>query len=386
MTTWRWRIHLVLRALAYRRGRTLLLLAVLAMASSLATSLGVVSLNMEKRVAEEVRRYGANLVVVAANSPMSVGSGGLSFGVISEPAYLEQQRVEEAIARSGLQLERSFHLAGTLRLGGADLPAEGVDFADIRRLFPWWQLQGGWPGAGESLVGTTLAARHGIKVGSTIELGSAGRMVRTKVAGIVTSGGDEDGLLYLPLGEMQGLLGQPGKLTLVRLLVAAGGERVREAKSRLVPLLSGAEVKEVRQVARTSEALLAKVKLLMALVTVVVLISAASSVTGTMSSSILERGREIGLLKAMGGSRRGVMLLFGGEALLLGLAGGGVGYLIGSGIAAFVMGAVFAAPVEFIPILPLVAVGVGLLLAAMGSAGPLLSVYRLDPVRSLRGE
>lgn len=364
----------------------MLLLAILAMASSLATALGIVSLGMEKRVAEEVRRYGANLVIVAENARVTIGSGGLNFGLIGEPVYLDQQLVEEGVRRSGVAAERSLHLAGTLRLGIADLPAEGVDFADIRKLFPWWQLHGGWPGEGESLVGSELAARHGIKVGSTMELGSGDRAMRTRVAGIVTSGGEEDGIVYLPLGTMQHLLGEPGKLTLVRLLVTAGGARLQEAQKRLAPLLGGAAVKEVRQVARTSEALLAKVKLLMALVTVVVLISACSSVTGTMGSTILDRSREIGLLKAMGGSRRGVMLLFGGEALLLGIAGGVAGYLIGSGIAVFVMRTVFSAPAEFIPLLLPVSLAVGLILAVVGSAGPLISVYRLDPVRSLRGE
>ena len=52
----RWLLHIILRALAHRRGRTALLLAVLAMASSLATALGIVSSSMEKRVAEVVRK------------------------------------------------------------------------------------------------------------------------------------------------------------------------------------------------------------------------------------------------------------------------------------------------------------------------------------------
>lgn len=386
MTNWRWRLHLLVRSLLYRRGRTLLLLAVLSMASSLATALGIVSASMEKRVAEEVRRYGANLVVVPEHSRVTVGSGGLNFGMVGEPSYLDQQVVEDALRRSGLVLDRSLHLGGTLRLGGADIPAEGVDFSEIRKLFPWWQIQGGWPGDGEVLVGSELAARNGIRVGSSIELGSGGRRVKPRVSGIITSGGEEDGIVYLPLPVMQQLVGQPGRVTLVRLLVTAGGERLQEAGRRLTPLFGGAVVKEVRQVARTSESLLAKVRLLMTLVTAVVLISACSSVTGTMSTTILERSREIGLLKAMGGSRRSILLLFGGESLLLGIVGGVAGYLVGSAIAAFVLQTVFDASAEFMPMVLLASLVVGLFLASIGSAGPLISVYRLDPVRSLRGE
>ena len=85
------------------------------MASSLATALGVVSFSMEKRVAEEVRKYGANLVIIPETARLNVGSGGLNFGEISEPAYLEQRQVEDVLARSGLKAEKSFHLRGALR-------------------------------------------------------------------------------------------------------------------------------------------------------------------------------------------------------------------------------------------------------------------------------
>src|SRR5476649_2232286 len=98
----RWLLQLILRALAHRRGRTALLLAVLAMASSLATSLGIVSFFMGKQVAEEVRKYGANLVIIPESARLDVGSGGLNFGVIAEPAYLKQREVEDILARSGL--------------------------------------------------------------------------------------------------------------------------------------------------------------------------------------------------------------------------------------------------------------------------------------------
>jgi len=144
----RWLLQLVLRALAHRKGRTVLLLAVLAMASSLATALCIVSYSMEKRVAEEVRKYGANLIIIPESARLDVGSGGLNFGVIMEPAYLQQRQVEDTLARSGLKAERSFHLRGALHWKDADLMVEGVNFSDIRRLFPWWQLKGNWPAAG----------------------------------------------------------------------------------------------------------------------------------------------------------------------------------------------------------------------------------------------
>jgi len=377
---------MLLKALAHRTGRTLLLLAVLAMASSLATALGIVSVSMEKRVAEEVRKYGANMIVIPGAARMDVGSGGLNFGSIAEPAYLKQSAVEDALAKSGLKAERSFHLRGALHYKNSDLMVEGVNFADIRRLFPWWQLKGGWPAAGEAVLGSDLAATLKLKPGDTLELEGKTQAVRLRVSGTVSSGGEEDGTLFMALPELQQALGLPGELSLVRLMVTAGGGSLKDSAAALQRLLPEAKVSEVRQTARTSEGLLAKVKLLMILVTAVVLVSAGSSVTGTMSTTVLERGKEIGLMKAMGATRWEVLLIFCGEAALLGVFGGVAGYLLGSGIAQFITKTVFASSAEFIPWICLVSFGVSLFLALLGSVGPMVSVFKLDPVRSLRGE
>jgi putative ABC transport system permease protein len=382
----RWLFHLVVRALAYRKGRTALLLAVLAMASSLATALGIVSFSMEKRVAEEVRKYGANLVIIPETARMNVGSGGLNFGEISEPAYLEQRWVEEVLAKSGLKAEKSFHLRGALRFRKGDIMAEGVDFAEIRRLFPWWQIKGAWPTAGEAVLGSDLATRYGLKTGDTMELDGPKQTVRLRISGTIATGGEEDGLLFAALPELQRVLGLDGRLTTVRLLVTAEGKSLGQKATALQALFPGAKVSEVRQIARTSEGLLAKVKLLMILVTAVVLISAGSSVTGTMSTTVLERSKEIGLMKAMGGTRWEVLMIFSAEAASLGFLGGVAGYLLGSAIAQFITKTVFSASSEFIPWFIGVSVGVSLFLALLGSLGPMFSVFKLDPVRSLRGE
>jgi len=382
----RWLFQLVLRALAHRKGRTALLLAVLAMASSLATALGIVSYSMEKRVAEEVRKYGANLIISPESARLDVGSGGLNFGVITEPAYLQQRKVEDTLAQSGLKAEHSFHLRGALHWKDADLMVEGVNFSDIRRLFPWWQLKGDWPAAGEAVVGTDLAARLKFKPGDTLELVGKAQTVRLRISGTVSSGGEEDGLLFLALPELQQALALDGQLSLVRLMVTAGDDSLKKSAAALQLLLPSAKVNEVRQTARTSEGLLAKVKLLMFMVTAVVLVSAGSSVAGTMSTTVLERGKEIGLMKAMGGTRWEVMLIFCGEAAMLGILGGFAGYLFGSTIAQFITRTVFSASAEFIPWFAGISLAVSLFLALLGSIGPMISVFKLDPVRSLRGE
>lgn len=386
MTRRRWLAHIVFRALTHRGGRTLLLLAVLTLASSLATALGIVSASMRARVAEETKKYGANLVIVPESARVEVGSGALRFGAVGEPAYLSQDQVAAALARSGVKGEYSFHLKGALTLQGVEIPCEGVDFAQMRRLSPWWQIAGNWPRPGEVLAGSDLTPRHHIHLGDHFEFAGGKGVLRARVAGLVTTGGEEDEILFVDLKELQQQMGRPGQVSQVRLLADPGRGSLKEQAALLQRFLPGAAVKELRQVGRTSEELLGKVQLLMLLVTVVVLVTAGSSVAGTMSTTVLERGKEIGLLKAMGGSRWDLLKIFSAEALLLGGGAGVTGFLFGSLIAQFVAHTVFAASAPLAPVFFLVSLGVSLSLALAGSLGPLLSVFRLDPVESLRGE
>jgi putative ABC transport system permease protein len=382
-----WFLRIVGRSLLFRKGRSLLLLAVVAMAASLVTALAIVTDTIGQRVAAEVRQYGANLVILPQAARLDVGSGGFSFGSITEAAYLRRDEVAQALALHRAEIaDYSVHLHGLLQRGTVDLPAEGVDFAEIRRLFPWWQLEGEWPDGDGAVVGTDLAASLSLRVGAHITVGGPVGATTLRVRGVVATGGEEDRLLFVPIGQMQVLLGRPGDISQARLVAVTGRERLERVAGRLQADLPRARVLEVRRVARTSEGLLRKVQLLMLLVTVMVLGASGGSVSSTMSTTVLERGKEIGLQKAIGGSRRAVVALFAAEAAAFGLLGGIVGYLLGVGFAQVVARTVFATGGAFAPqFLPL-SMGVGLALTLVGSLGPLTAVFKLDPVRSLRGE
>ena len=384
-----WLVHVVLASLRFRPGRTLLLLAVIAMASSLAVALGTVTFSMERRIAEEVRRYGANLLLMPDTARMDLGSGGLAFGSLTEPAYLDTADVERLLADLGGRVrDHSLHLRVTLLLEHAEVPAEGVRFNEVRRMLPWWEPVGSWPvREDEVIIGAGLARRFKLAPGARIELaGPAGGPAAMTVAGVVSTGGEEDGLLFLDLGRIQAISGLGGRVTQVRLMAETGGGTLPAVAAALEQRLPGTRTREVRQITHTSATLLKKVQLLMGLVTAVVLAASAASVTGTMSTTILERGREIGLVKAMGATRRGVMLLFAAEACVLGLAGGLAGWAAGVIIAEAVSQSVFAVSSGFTLLAVPVSLATGLLIAFAGSVGPLLSVYRLDPVQSLKGE
>jgi hypothetical protein len=120
-------------------------------------------------------------------------------------------------------------------------------------------------------------------------------------------------------------------------------------------------------------------------------------IANTMVMAVLERTREIGVLKALGARDRDVRRIFLAEATAIGMTGGGLGVLFGWGIglglnalASYVMAeqlsgksiALFYVP----PLLALLAIGISTFVAAIAGLYPAWRAARLDPVESLRME
>jgi putative ABC transport system permease protein len=101
---------------------------------------------------------------------------------------------------------------------------------------------------------------------------------------------------------------------------------------------------------------------------------------------VLERRGEIGLMKALGASRRAVSSFFVAEQLLLALVGGVLGFVLGIILArALGVGIFGAAPAMRWILLPIVLV-LAAVVSLLGSLLPLGRASRVDPAPVLRGE
>jgi putative ABC transport system permease protein len=83
---------------------------------------------------------------------------------------------------------------------------------------------------------------------------------------------------------------------------------------------------------RSFEDLLGKMRVALLGLALVALLLACLGIANTMYTAVLERTKEIGVLKALGARRRDVLLIFVAEAAFIGLAGGLVGVLIAVGL------------------------------------------------------
>jgi putative ABC transport system permease protein len=147
------------------------------------------------------------------------------------------------------------------------------------------------------------------------------------------------------------------------------------------------EASALRRLTGAARELLGRLRALLTAVTVFALITASLCTMSTLTDLVLERRREIALLKSLGARRGDVVLLFLTEAALLGLAGGLAGFAIGA-VAAQVVGAsVFhtAIRIDFARVLP-EALALAILVTLVSSLPPVRYALALDPARALRGE
>jgi putative ABC transport system permease protein len=103
-----------------------------------------------------------------------------------------------------------------------------------------------------------------------------------------------------------------------------------------------------------------------------------------MLVSVTERTREIGIRKAIGATRRSILLQFLFESSAICVLGGGVGIVLAAIVAAILNATVMPASLS-LPIL-LIAVLVSLAVGVIAGVAPAYRGARLDPIEALRYE
>jgi putative ABC transport system permease protein len=129
-----------------------------------------------------------------------------------------------------------------------------------------------------------------------------------------------------------------------------------------------------------------KIQNMMFLITIVALIASALGVMTTMITSVIERQKEIGLMKSIGAENKRIITLFLSEATIIGVIGGILGYLIGIILAQFIGLSVFKMSItprfEVIPIVIMISFGIVLLASIL----PVRRAVKVEPAIVLRGE
>ncbi len=105
-----------------------------------------------------------------------------------------------------------------------------------------------------------------------------------------------------------------------------------------------------------------------------------------MTIAVRERTPEIGLLRAVGARRRGILRIFLGEAILLAALGGALGLALGAGGALLLGWLVPALPVQIAPLYVVLAEAVAILIGLIAGVLPARKASAMEPLEALRAE
>ena len=416
-------------ALLRQKGRFLLIALTVALGVSLATAMLDVAFDVGEKVNQELKAYGANITVTPRTQRVLKDVYGLDESA-GRRDYLHEQDLGNIktifwtnnIVAFAPFLEEKLTLAdgteapvlGTWFEKNLTLPTGETTTTGVKEMKSWWQVEGSWPADdGEAvMVGKKLAAKYGLKPGDTVTgRDAAGAEQRLSVCGIVSGGGTEEDEIIAPLALVQRLTNLAGKVSSVEVSAITTPENDLARKAAANPkalsqreydiwyctayvgsiayqieeVIPGSVARPVRQIAESEGKILDKTQLLMLLITVLSLLSSALGVSNLISANVMERSRELGLLKALGASNLAVSLLVLAELFAAGIVGGVAGYFAGLGFAQLIGKTVFGSGIAVnLTVIPVVALLLTIVLLG-GSVPAIRLLLSLQPAEVLHG-
>jgi putative ABC transport system permease protein len=417
--------RLVYESFVRQKRRKVLAGAAITLGVTVATAMIGVATGIGDKINHELRTIGANLVVTPQEDTLDVEIGGVNLKPPSDGAFLSEADLPKIkgtfwhnnitafapmlpvnVSITSGEKKQDVTLLGTYF---AKQLAFGKDqfTTGVRSTNPWWKVVGAWPddNARDILIGERLAQQLNEKPGDQVML--AGLQLR--VAGILSTGGNEDGEVVAPLALAQEILGKPDA---VRRVFVSALTKPEDAFARRDPkTLSGpvydrwycspypqsiafqlmeaiphSHAEQIRQIAQNEGAVLTRIEGLIFLITLAALFASALAVSAAMATAIFERRAEVGLMKALGAGKITVASIFFAEATMLALIGGLAGFAAGAVLARQIGHSIFDSQISIQPVLLPVILAIAVIMTFAGSAAAIRRAVELDPVFALRGE
>lgn len=409
-----------------QRRRKLLACVAILLGATAVTAMLAIGASVGDKLNRELTAYGANIVVYPAADTLDVQVGGINIRPATAGSYLKEAdlvKIKDIFWHNNVEnISPELPLLVSLNADGGtqQVAATGYWFHHTMRsgneswtmgapaLHPWWKLQGSWPkdqARNEVAVGSELARELHIHAGDTLQLNSQ----PVRITGIVSSGDATDRTLLLPLALAQQWLGHPGAVrrVYVSALTKPEDALARKDPDKLSPkmrdrwycspyansiayqieeTLPHTRAEQIRRIAQGEGTILSRISGLMWLVALAALFAAGLAVAASMTTAIVERRQEIGLMRALGATRGVIAALFLAEITLLALGGGVLGYVLGSLLAGRIGEQVFGSGIAFNPTILPATLLLALVVSLAGSAPSVWQAMRMEPATVLREE
>jgi putative ABC transport system permease protein len=326
---------LVVNNMARRRGRFIFTLLGITIGIASFVTFQALGGSLKQEVQREANALGANLVVTPKGSCAYEQVSILTGEIV--PSNITMEEYAKVKALDGMTVVPV--LAEKSAINNRPVSVNGIVPAEMLP-FKGWQLAAGEYLASEDeaavVVGFSAADQFKLQPGGSVTI----RGERLPVKGILAAtGGKDDLTVFLPLATAQRLFANSQRISYLAVkvddvaAVDAAVERIREEVSL--------GVVTDQQMLSSVLTIVGSVNVTLQLIAAVAVLAAAFGIVNTMLTATYERKREIGILQALGATRRTIFTLFLLESGLYGVLGGVCG--VGGGL---VFSALFAPQLE----------------------------------------
>ena len=422
-------LQMVFRAIGRQWKKMLMIAFTIALGTSLSTAMLNVMFDVGDKVNQELKTYGANIRVVPQNASLMNDLYGIeeksylnenelgnlktifwAFNIVDFSPYLQENVV---LLDSEKNSRTDVKLLGTWFNHHLSLPTgEELDTGMIN-MKKWWEVKGEWISEEDSncaMIGISLAGNN-ISIGDEIQIESNGNTKKYIIKGIFDSGSEEDNFIYVNLDSAQDFLKKDGLVSSIEVsaLTTPDNDLARRAAQdpsslnrvdwdtwyctayvssicyQIQEVVTGSIAKAVRQVAESEGEILNKTQLLMTLITILSLIASALGISNLVTASVMERSKEIGLLKALGAYDAPISFLILTEIFITAIIGAILGYFVGLGFAQIIGHSVFASSIALkLSVIPLVIILITIV-TLLGSVPSIRLLLSLKPAEVLHG-
>ena len=371
-----WR--LIFRALRLRLQRVFIIFTALTVGASIVTAMAAVYFDINTKMSQELRTFGANFYIGSAD-------GGM----------MNQAELNAILQKSpdGFITAASPYLYGVARSDLEKIVLMGVNFDAMRILAPYWQVTGSEINVNfddrNAMIGKTLAERLHVKVGDSLQLSkNAVEKHSFNIKGIVEAGDATDNMLIVNVEFAQNWLDKEGVVNnaLLNVQNEQDANTVDQFAEKIMQQYPDLTARPIRKVSASEGQILEKIKGLMGLISLVILVLATLCVNTTLIAIVGERAKEFALQKALGARKLDIIRQISTEILIIAfcaiIIGLGLGYLL-----AQVLGiTVFKSYIDMrLPVLPITVV-LSLLVAFVAVIIPTRRALSINVANVLKGE
>ncbi|MDK6695852.1 ABC transporter permease [Gardnerella vaginalis] len=403
-----------------RKSRALMAVVATLVGAATLFCLAAICIVVPQQMSDEMRAYGANIIVTPLAGEWKNG--------IDRAMVLHTN--DMVLAKGAMRF--ATYRYENVRINAAPYVLAGVDVSAVKSLNKHWNVDGAWPSSGNVMVGRDVASAMGLKIGSRIAIAyragdnssdsdslaqksqgnqagnqtdnqtdksSQNKLVEGRVStdimdthgttfrvcGILDTGDAEDSMLYSTNADLRALTGVKRGADVIAYSSSAPNV---DAVVRSINDMTSMRVRaqQVTKVTAADTGIIAMLRSLFWIVSLVVLALMMVGVSTTISSIVQQRRNEIGLRKALGASAKSIGIEFTAESGLYGFIGGIAGTAVGYGFARLLASMVFARDLSVNWWLVVFSIVFSVAASCVAALPPVLRASKIDPAIVLREE